>query len=205
MDRHATESSWTVSSKHEIATTIFGDRPFFILSDNQQGGATRMSKGNFSTTKQERCLEDFVEGAIREFGPITITEDEIVRFGKRFDPQLFHTDPEGAKGTIYGGLIASGWHTCSLFMRLFVEHYLPGPASLGSPGVDELRWLNPVRPGDELTLRITVHKVKPSRSKLDRGVLFSFCELLNQEGEVVMTMMALNLIRYRDKRKKDGE
>ena len=83
-------------------------------------------------------------------------------------------------------------------MRLFVEYYLPGPASLGSPGVDELRWLKPVRPGDRLTLRITVKKVKPSRSKPDRGVLFSFCEMVNQNGEVVATMMAMNLIRYRN-------
>ncbi len=83
-------------------------------------------------------------------------------------------------------------------MRLFVEHYLAGSASLGSPGVDELRWLKPVRPGDQLTLRITVHKVKPSRSKPDRGVLFSFCEMLNQVNEVVATMMALSLIRYRN-------
>jgi acyl dehydratase len=83
-------------------------------------------------------------------------------------------------------------------MRLFVEHYLAGRASLGSPGVDELRWLKPVRPGDRLILRITVHKVKPSRSKPDRGVLFSFCEMLNQKKEVVASMMALNLIRYRE-------
>ena len=157
-----------------------------------------MSNGSFSTTPQERYLEDYVEGTIHEFGPVTITEDEIVQFGKKFDPQLFHTDPERAGETAYGGLIASGWHTCGLFMRLFVENYLAGPASLGSPGVDELRWLNPVRPGDQLTLRITVHKVKPSRSKPDRGVLFSFCEMLNQVNEVVATMMALNLIRYRD-------
>ncbi len=157
-----------------------------------------MSKGNFSTTTKERYLEDFVEGAVHEFGPITITEDEIIRFGKKFDPQIFHTDPEGARETVYGGLIASGWHTCSLFMRMFVEHYLPGPASLGSPGVDELRWLNPVRPGDELTLRITVHKVKPSRSKPDRGVLFSFCEMVNQESDVVTSMMGMSMIRYRD-------
>jgi acyl dehydratase len=157
-----------------------------------------MSKGVFSNTTHDRYLEDFVEGDVHEFGPITITEDEIVRFGRQFDPQLFHTDPEAARETVYGGLIASGWHTCGLFMRLFVEHYLPGPASLGSPGVDELRWLKPVRPGDELTLRITVHKVKPSRSKPDRGVLFSFCEMVNQESDVVSTMMAMNLIRYRD-------
>jgi len=157
-----------------------------------------MSKGIFHTTPRQRYLEEYTEGNVHEFGPITVTEDEIIQFGKKFDPQLFHTDPERAKETVYGGLIASGWHTCGLFMRLFVEHYLPGPASLGSPGVDELRWLKPVRPGDELTLRVTVHKVKPSRSKPDRGVLFSYCEMLNQKSEVVSTMMALNLIKYRD-------
>lgn len=156
-----------------------------------------MRKGSFSTTPQERYLEDYVEGSVHEFGPITVTEEEIVQFGQAYDPQLFHTDPEKAKETIYGGLIASGWHTCGLFMRLFVEYYLAGPASLGSPGVDALRWLKPVRPGDQLTLRITVHQVKPSRSKPDRGVLFSFCEMLNQKSEVVASMMALNLIRYR--------
>lgn len=157
-----------------------------------------MSKGSFSKPPQERYLEDYLEGAVHEFGPVTVTEEEVVQFGRKFDPQIFHTDPERAKETVYGGLIASGWHTCGLFMRLFVEHYLPGPASLGSPGVDELRWLKPVRPGDRLTLRITVHKVKPSRSKPDRGVLYSFCEMLNQQKAVVMTMMALNLIQYRD-------
>jgi acyl dehydratase len=156
-----------------------------------------MSKGSFGSKPQDRYLEDYVEGAVHEFGPVTISEEEIVQFAKKFDPQLFHTDPERAGETVYGGLIASGWHTCGLFMRLFVEHYLAGPASLGSPGVDELRWLKPVRPGDRLSLRITVHKVKPSSSKPDRGVLYSFCEMLNQENEVVAKMMALNLIRYR--------
>ena len=163
-----------------------------------------MKEGKFRTAPQNRYLEDFVEGAVHEFGPITITEDEIVQFGKKFDPQVFHTDPNGAKKTVYGGLIASGWHTCGIFMRLFVKHYLPDHASLGSPGVDELRWLKPVRPDDELRLRITVHKVKPSRSKPDRGVLFSFCEMLNQESQVVATMMAMNLIRYRGTRCVEG-
>jgi len=156
-----------------------------------------MNRSTFKTIPQDRYLEDYAEGAVHEFGPVTITEDEIVRFGRKFDPQLFHTDPIAARDSVYGGLIASGWHTCSLFMRLFVENYLPGSASLGSPGVDELRWLKPVHPGDQLSLRVTVHKVKPSTSKPDRGVLFSFCEMLNQENEVVATMMALNLIRYR--------
>ena len=158
-----------------------------------------MTKGTFTNTTHERYLDDFEEGAVHEFGPVTITEEEIVEFGRKFDPQVFHTDPLAAREMAYGGLIASGWHTCSLFMRLFVENYLPGPASLGSPGVDEIRWLKPVRPGDVLMLRITVSQVKPSRSKPDRGVLYSFCEMLNQRQEVVVTMKALNLILYRNK------
>jgi len=158
-----------------------------------------MIKTTFTTSTDDRYLEDYVEGDVHEFGPVTITENDIVEFGKRFDPQIFHTDPMKARETVYGGLIASGWHTSSLFMRLFVENYLAGKASLGSPGVDELRWLKPVRPGDSLTLRITVHRVKPSTTKPDRGVLFSFCEMVNQENDVVSTMMALNLIRYRNR------
>ncbi|MCB2226696.1 MAG: MaoC family dehydratase [Desulfarculaceae bacterium] len=156
-----------------------------------------MSPESFSKNREERYLEDYVEGAVYEFGPISLTQDEIIEFGLKYDPQAFHTDPEAAKESIYGGLIASGWQTCALFMRLFVEHYLPGQASLGSPGVDELRWMRPVHPGDQLWLRITVHKVKPSKSKPDRGVLFSFCELLNQARQPVCSMMALNLISYR--------
>jgi acyl dehydratase len=158
-----------------------------------------MIKTAFTTSTEDRYLEDYAEGDVYEFGPVCIAENDIVEFGKKFDPQIFHTDPIKAKETLYGGLIASGWHTSSLFMRLFVENYLAGKASLGSPGVDELRWLKPVRPGDSLKLRITVHKVKPSMTKPDRGVLFSFCEMVNQENEVVSTMMALNLIRYRNK------
>lgn len=164
-----------------------------------------MIKSDFKTEPHDRYLEDYVEGCVHEFGPVSVDETAIVQFGNQFDPQVFHTDPDRAKETVFGGLIASGWHSCSLFMRLFVAHYLPGPASLGSPGVDELRWLKPVRPGDELTLRITVHKVTPSRSKPDRGVLYSFCEMLNQDRDVVTTMMALNLIRYRDRQYRDRQ
>ncbi len=158
-----------------------------------------MMKTTFTTAREDRYLEDYVEGDVHEFGPVSVTENDIVAFGRNFDPQVFHTDPEKAKETVYEGLIASGWHTCSLFMRLFVENYLAGKASLGSPGVDELRWLKPVRPGDSLMLRITVHKVKPSTSKPDRGLLFSFCEMVNQKNEVAATMMALNFVRYRNR------
>jgi len=157
-----------------------------------------MNRGNFGATPQERYLEDYVEGDIYEFGPVAITQEDILEFGRKFDPQIFHTDPDEARKTVYGGLIASGWHTCSLFMKLFVENYLPRQASLGSPGVDELRWHKPVRPGEKLLLRVSVHKVKPSRSKPDRGVLYSFCEMLDHKNEVVTSMMAMNLIKYRN-------
>ena len=157
-----------------------------------------MTDSHFSTPPEERYLDDYPDGAVYRFGPVTISADEIVEFGQKYDPQLFHTDPEAAQKTMYGGLIASGWHTCCLFMRLFVDHFLPCAANLGSPGVDDLRWLKPVRPGDQLTLRVTVHKVKPSRSKPDRGVLYTFCEMLNQKNEAVASMMALNMMKYRD-------
>ena len=134
-----------------------------------EGRVVRLSKNTFSTMPQDRYLEDYIVGNIYEFGPVVIKEEEIIQFGIKFDPQLFHTDLDSAKESVYGGLIASGWHTCSLFMRLFVKYYLLGQASLGSPGVDELRWHRPVRPSDKISLRITVSKVKPSKSKPDRG------------------------------------
>jgi acyl dehydratase len=151
----------------------------------------------FSHSIEDRYLEDYLPGAVHEFGSIEVEEDEIIAFAQRFDPQPFHTDPEAAKQSVFGGLIASGWFTSSLMMRLFVDHYLSQVASLSSPGVDELRWLKPVRPGDALSLRITVMDVKRSRSKPDRGVLRSYIEVLNQRNEVVMTMKALNLLGYR--------
>ena len=124
-----------------------------------------MNVSEFVTPVDDRYFEDYVPGAVHQFGDIEVDQAEIISFAKRFDPQIFHTDPEAAKQTIYGGLIASGWHSASLMMRLFVDHYLSHVASLGSPGVDELRWLKPVRPGDTLSLRITVTETKRSRSK----------------------------------------
>lgn len=157
-----------------------------------------MTTDNFSTPIDQRYFEDYVPGSVHEFGEIRVEEDEIIRFARRFDPQVFHTDPEAAQQTVYGGLIASGWHSASLMMRLFVDHYLSHVASLGSPGVDELRWLKPVRPGDTLFLRITVSETKRSRSKPDRGLVRSDVEAMNQKGEIVMTMKALNFIRCRN-------
>src|SRR3712207_355775 len=118
-----------------------------------------------------RHLEDFQQGEIIDLGTCTIGETDILEFARRYDPQPFHIDPERAAETIYGGLIASGWHTGSLWMRLAVDNLLADSASMGSPGLDNLRWLLPVRPGDTLRGRYTVLEVTPSRSRPDRGIV----------------------------------
>jgi len=145
----------------------------------------------------ERWFEDYVVGATAEHGSIRVDEAELVDFGRRFDPQPFHVDPDAAATGPYGGLIASGWHTCALMMRLFAQEYLSAVSSLGSPGVDELRWILPVRPGDELTLRTTVEEARLSRSKPDRGLVRTRIELLDSGGDVVLRLLAMNLIRTR--------
>ncbi len=151
----------------------------------------------FSRPIDDRYFEDYVEGAVHRCGSIAVEADEIVAFAKRYDPQSFHTDPEAAKRSPFGGLIASGWHTCGLMMRLYAQHYLTQVASLASPGLDELRWLKPVRPGDTLSVRVTVLKAAPSKSKPDRGAVTSFIEVFNQADEAVMTMKAVNIIKRR--------
>jgi acyl dehydratase len=146
---------------------------------------------------EDRWFEDYEPGSVHEFGSIRVDESEVLAFGRRFDPQVFHTDPEAAKTTEYGGLIASGWHTAALMMRLYSDHYLSRVATLVSPGVDELRWLLPVRPGDELSIRVTVVDARRSRTKPDRGIVRSAVEVLNQRREVVMTVTATNFILTR--------
>jgi acyl dehydratase len=145
----------------------------------------------------DRYFEDFVVGTVAEFGPIAVAEAEIIAFARQYDPQPIHTDPAVAAAGPFGGLIASGWHTASLVMRVLVEQYLARRASLASPGVDELRWLQPVRPGDVLRVRATVLEARRSRSKPDRGLVRTKIEALNQNGLVVMSMTAMNLFRCR--------
>jgi len=157
-----------------------------------------MNSSGFKTPVENRYFEDYLVGDIHEFGTIAVEEEDIIAFAKRFDPQPFHTDPEAGKQSIYGGLIASGWHTSSLMMRLFSDYYLSHNASLGSPGVDELRWLKPVYPGDVLSIRITVLEANRSRSKPDRGIVRSNIEVLNQRNDMVMSMKALNFLLCRD-------
>jgi acyl dehydratase len=152
----------------------------------------------FTTPVEDRYFEDYVPGDVHEFGSIIAEEDEMIAFARGFDPQPFHTDPEAAKQPIFGGLIASGWYTAGLMMRLYVDHYLSHVASLSSPGVDELRWPKPVRPGDALSIRITISDAKRSRSKPDRGIVHSYLEVLNQDGEIVMSMKGVNLLACRE-------
>ncbi len=145
---------------------------------------------------KQRYFEDYDEGEIFEFGNITVSEEEIIAFAKKFDPQSFHIDPELAKDSPYGGIIASGWHTGSLFMRSLVDNFV-SDASLGSPGVDNMRWPAPVRPGDVLTAKVTVVSKRRSRSKPDRGILVSRSELFNQDNQLVMEMTATNFMLRR--------
>jgi acyl dehydratase len=153
----------------------------------------------FTTSIDDRYFEDYEPGAVHEYGEIVVEEKEMLAFARRFDPQPIHVDAAFAQAGPFGGLIASGWHTAGLFMRLFAEHYLSRVASLASPGVDELRWPVPVRAGDRVRMRATVLEARPSRSKPDRGVVRTRGELLNQDDAVVLSLVAVNFLTRREK------
>jgi len=142
--------------------------------------------------------EDFQPGVALELGSHTFSEEEIVAFARQFDPQPFHVDPAVAKGSFYGGLIASGWHTCAIAMRLMVDRYIARSASLGSPGLDSIRWLAPVRAGDTITYRRRITEARASESKPGIGLVNSRWEAVNQRGELVMTMEGWGMFRRRD-------
>ncbi|UCE32835.1 MAG: MaoC family dehydratase [Burkholderiales bacterium] len=150
------------------------------------------------TLFKERYFEDYAVGDSAEFGAMPVDADEIVAFAERYDPQPFHVDPDAAARSPFGGLIASGWMTAGIMMRMLCDHFLSERASLGSPGVEELRWVRPVRPGDTLQMRATIEATRRSRSKPDRGLLWLRYEVTNQSGEVVMTCRAMALLRCRD-------
>lgn len=159
-----------------------------------------MSAPDFAVPIDQRYFEDYTVGSSYEYGTVAVNEAEAIDFARRFDPQPIHVDTVVAAEGPFGGLIASGWHTAALMMRLFVDHYLSSVASLASPGVDELRWLKPVRPGDLLRIRATVTEARRSRSKPDRGIVRTLIEVLNQRGEIVLSMKAMNLLRTRSSR-----
>jgi acyl dehydratase len=141
--------------------------------------------------------EDFPPGAVSETGTHTVTEAEILDYAREFDPQYFHVDPAAAKQSIYGGLIASGWHTTAMMMRLMVDGFLGESAALGSPGFDDLKWLRPVRPGDTIRVRSTVLEAIASRSRPDVGIVRTRTEALNQNGDVVLEMHSSGMYRRR--------
>jgi acyl dehydratase len=142
-------------------------------------------------------FEDFTPGTVFELGEVTVTEAEIIEFATKFDPQPFHVDPEAAKDSSFGGLIASGWHTGSLWMRLYADALLQDADSRGSPGMEEVRWRAPVRPGDTLTATTTVVDAQPSGTDPTRGTVFTESAMTNQNGVVVMTMKSRGMFGRR--------
>ena len=153
-----------------------------------------MSASHFAIPAEDRYFEDYVPGSIFEYGEVRVEEAEILEFARRFDPQDMHVDPEKAASGRFGGLIASGWHTGAMMMRLLADKFLPKNASLASPGIDELRWLQPVRPGDVLRIRVSVLEATRSRSRPDRGMVRTLIEVMNQRGEVTMSLKPMNII-----------
>lgn len=141
--------------------------------------------------------EDFEVGQRRQLGSHLVTAQEIVDFARRFDPQPFHVDPDRARHSAFHGLVASGWHSAAIWMRLYFDSLLSHSASIGSPGVDDLAWLSPVRPGDELQGSLEVISARPSRSRPDRGLVQIRAELTNQEGTVTLRMTPWGLFGRR--------
>jgi acyl dehydratase len=150
-----------------------------------------------SVALRERWFEDFAAGEVFEFGDRLITAEEIVEFARRYDPQPFHIDEAAAAQSHFGGLVASGWMTAAVLMGVLCEHFIAPASSMGSPGVDKLRWTRPVRPGDRIRVRITVLSTRRSQSKPDRGMITMRQEALNQRGEVVMSLEGLGMVRCR--------
>ena len=141
--------------------------------------------------------EDLAVGETRDLGTITPTAQEIVDFARQFDPQPFHLDPEAAKDSVFGALCASGWHTCAMAMRLMVTNFLKDTSSLGSPGLDSLKWLKPVFPGDTLRLQHTITEKRVMAKRPDVGLVRTVWEMFNQHGEPVLRMEGYGMFRLR--------
>lgn len=144
-----------------------------------------------------KFFEDYTVGEEAKYGPIEVDSASMTEFARQWDPQPFHVDPIAARTSMYGGIIASGWFTCALAMRTLVVNYLSPESSLGSPGLDSLKWLAPVRAGDELWLHCVVLEARPSHSKPDRGILKTNIELSSATGQLVLSMVATNFVLRR--------
>jgi acyl dehydratase len=146
------------------------------------------SKTPDATSK--RYWEDFTPGLVIEYGPRLVTREEIVAFGREFDPQPFHLSEDAARGTMLGELCASGWHSCCIVMRMSADSFVLNSSSMGAPGIDEVQWLKPIKPGDELILRATVLATRPSNSRPDMGFVNIQLELFNARHERMMALKA---------------
>ena len=144
----------------------------------------------------ERWFKDYVPGSVVEFGYATLCEAEMIAFARDYDRQQIHTDPVWAATGPFGGLIASGLQTMAVCMSLYVDHYISDVASLASPGLNELRWPAPVRPGDRLRIRVTVAQARRSCSKPDRGLVHSQVKALNQDDKVVLSFISMNFFAF---------
>ena len=142
--------------------------------------------------------EDFPVGNVREFGAMPVTRDAVLAFARQFDPQPFHLDDAAAEAGLFGRLSASGWHTCAMAMRMMCDEYLLESSSLGSPGMDSLRWTRPVHPGDTLSMRLTTLEARPMASRPTVGLVLSKSEVLNQHREVVLTMQGWGMFGRRN-------
>jgi acyl dehydratase len=149
------------------------------------------------TTPRYWYFEDFQVGQELRLGGRTVTEEEIIAFARQFDPQPFHVDHDAAADSIFKGVIASGWHTCSMMMRMVVDGLLSHSSSMGSPGLDSIRWLKPVRAGDTLSVVYITKEVRPSASKPDRGVVVSVWQASNQHGDIVATVEGMGMFGRR--------
>lgn len=141
--------------------------------------------------------EDFLVGQVREFGALPVTRDAVLAFAAQFDPQPFHLDEVAAQESLFGRLSASGWHTCAMAMRMMCDEYLLDSSSLGSPGIDSLRWTKPVFPGDTLSVRLTTLESRPMASRANVGLVLSKWEVLNQHRELVLTMQGWGMFGRR--------
>jgi acyl dehydratase len=157
-----------------------------------------LSATDFSAPIDDRWFEDYTAGFVVEYGSVPVSEADIIDFARRFDPQPMHVDPELAAASRFGGLIAAGWHSVVIAGRMYVDHYLSHVAAIASPGLDEVRWHAPTRPGDVLRLRATTVETRRSRSKPDRGLVRSQMEAVKDDGTVAMSLFAMNLIALRD-------
>jgi acyl dehydratase len=147
--------------------------------------------------------EDFPVGQVREFGHMTVTREAVLGFAREFDPQPFHVDEDAAKSSLFGGLAASGWHTCAMAMRMMCDAYLLDSASLGSPGLDKLTWHKPVFPGDTLRMRFIVLEARPMTSRPGVGLVRSSWEVYNQHADLVLSMQGFGMFRRKEANSSD--